>query len=291
METDVAAEILRDRHGGTGPVRVHETWGASVVVEIDDLFLKANGDHSTVAEALVTQRVRAAGVPAPEVIDSGTDARLPGGTWIVMPRLPGVGFDASNATPDQIDRAIADVARNLTILRGTTFPGWGWVGDDGRGTSASWVEWLHQQVTGSAALLGDRLPSDFVVSAHHLIEATAGELSHGSILNGDLGLSHVLVDPLTGAVSGILDWGAAIVGDPLYDVATFSMGGPAGDPIQAVLQPLLVAACGVEPHDPRIALYRAINHLFNAVWSVDNDVSSWTDDLCRAAIDLVRPAQ
>lgn len=67
MDTEVAAEILRERCGVTGPVTVHETWGASVVVEIDGLFLTANGDRSTAAEALVAQRVRAAGVPAPEI--------------------------------------------------------------------------------------------------------------------------------------------------------------------------------------------------------------------------------
>jgi hypothetical protein len=60
----IAAEILRERHGVTGPVTVHETWGASIVVEIDNLLLKANGDRSTVAEALVAQRVRDAGVPS-----------------------------------------------------------------------------------------------------------------------------------------------------------------------------------------------------------------------------------
>ncbi len=287
---EIAAEILRERHRVTGPVTVHETWGASVVIEIDNLFLKANGDRSTIAEALVTQQVRTAGVPAPDVVDSGIDARLPGGSWIVMPRLPGVSFDASNATLDVIDTAIADVARNLKILRGTAMPGWGWVGDDGRGTSPSWPAWLHRQITETATRLGDRLPGDFAASAHHVIDSTALALPHGSILNGDLGLSHILVDP-TGAVTGILDWAAAIIGDPLYDVATFSMGGPAGDRIQDVLQPRLVAASGADPRDPRIGLYRAINHLFNAVWSVENDVTTWTEDLCQAAVELVRPAQ
>ena len=286
-DSEIAAEILRERQGVTGPVTVHETWGASVVVEIDNLFLKANGDRSTVAEALVTQQVRASGVPAPDVIDSGTDARLPGGSWIVMPRLPGVSFDANNATPLVVDTAIADVARNLMILRDTALPGWGWVGDDGRGTSPSWPAWLHRQFTETVTRLGDRLPGELVVSAH---DVTAFDLPHGSILNGDLGLSHILVDS-TGAVTGILDWAAAIIGDPLYDVATFSMGGPAGDPIQDVLQPRLLAASGADPRDPRIDLYRAINHLFNAVWSVENDVTTWTEGLCRAAVELVRPAQ
>jgi aminoglycoside phosphotransferase (APT) family kinase protein len=285
--TDAAAEILRGRHGGTGPVTVHETWGSSIVVEIDGLFLKASGDRSTTAETLVARRVRAVGVPAPEIIDSGTDPRLPGGRFLVMPRMPGVGFDASNATPAQIDRVITDVARYLTILSTATMPGWGWVDDDGHGTSASWPDWLVGQIRESADRLGDRLPLGFLRDARRTIAAVMPNLERGSVLNGDLGLSHVLVDPPTGAVTGLLDWAAAVIGDPLYDVATFSMGGEADDPIHDVLQPRLLAAYGAEPTDPRIGVYRAINHLSNAVWSVENGVTSWTDDLCRAAVDLM----
>ena len=287
MSADVAVEILRARYGGAGPATVHETWGASIVVEVDGLFLKASGDRSTRAEALVAQKARAAGVPAPEVIASGVDARLPGGTWIVMPRMPGTSFDARSATEEQIDRVVADVARCLEMLSGIRMPGWGWVGDDGCGTSPSWGEWLNGQIVESADKLGDRLPGDFLDRATGLIDRVAGQLSHGSLLNGDLGLSHVLVDPPTGAVTGLLDWAAAVIGDPLLDMATFSMGGPAGDPTHAVLQPRLLAACGIEPDDPRIALYRAVNHLSNAVWSIENDVTSWTADLCAAAVDLV----
>lgn len=287
MDTDVAAEILRQRYHLTGPVTVHETWGTSVVVEIDGLFLKASGDRSTTAEALVAQRVRAVGVPAPEIVARGVDPRLPGGTWIVMPRMPGIALDASNATPAQIDRAITDVARYLTILRETTMPGWGWVDDDGHGTSPSWADWLGHEIRHSADRLGDLLPAGFLSSAQDLIDAVVPGLARGSVLNGDLGLSHVLVDPPTGAVTGLLDWAAAVIGDPLYDVATFSMGGEADDPIHGVLQPRLLAAYGADPNDRRIGLYRAVNHLSNAVWSIDNDVRSWTDDLCRAAVALI----
>lgn len=283
----IAAEILRDRYGATGPVTVAETWGASVVIEMDGLFLKANGDHSTTAETLVAQRVRAAGVPAPEIIGSGTDDRLPGGTWIVMRRMPGSGFAPRGAHKEQIPTTVADMARYLALLREATMPGFGWFGEDGRGTSASWPDWLRQQVTERAARLGDRLPADFAAVAHKVIDQVAPDLSQGSILNADLGLSHVLVEP-TGHVVGLLDWAAAVIGDPLFDVATFSMGGPAGDPIQEVLQSQLLAAYGCDPNDPRLPLYRAVNHLSNAVWSIDNDITSWTDDLCRAADDLLR---
>jgi aminoglycoside phosphotransferase (APT) family kinase protein len=282
----IAAEILRERHGATGPVTVHETWGASVVVEADNLLLKANGDFSPVAETLVARRVRAAGVPAPEIVDHGTDARLPGGRWIVMLRMPGVGFAPREATEVQVATTIGDVARHLATLRDVHLPGWGWVGEDGRGEHDSWRAWLHQSFDEAIAQLDDRLPAGFAAVARQAVDSTP-EPQQGSICNGDLGLAHVLVDPVTGHVTGILDWAAAVIGDPLYDVAIFSMGGPAGDPIQDVLQPRLVDAYGADPHDPRIRLYRAINHLNNAGWSIANDITSWTDDLCRAATRLL----
>lgn len=287
---DIATELLRGRHSLDGPAVVHETWGASIVVEIDDLLIKANGDRSTIAEALVADRVRAAGVPAPDMIDSGLDERLPGGRWMIMKKMPGKSWDASSADDDQIASVIDQVADLLIKLRTVTSPGWGWVDDTGHGISDSWKQWLHRQVDDSATTLGDRLPGDFVRDASAAIDRTVPYLPRGSLLNGDLGLSHVLVDDSGHRVTGLLDWAAAIIGDPLYDVATFSMGGPAGDPIQQVLQPRLIAAYAARTGDPvddrRVDLYRMINHLFNACWSVDNDVLSWTDDLCLAVQDL-----
>ncbi|WP_152363926.1 phosphotransferase family protein [Microlunatus speluncae] len=289
MITDIAGEILRKQFGTRGEIKVHETWGASVVVELDGLLLKANGDRSTVAEAVVARRVRAAGVPAPEIVGEGVDDRLPGGRWLVMRRLPGVGFDASSASPARLDAVVGQVAQLLSILANVTAPGWGWVGDDGRGTAPSWRDWLRQQVTESSMTLDTRLSPDFVSMAHKTIDEAIPDRIQGSILNGDLGLSHVLVDPAAGTVTGLLDWAAAIIGDPLFDVATFSMGGPADDPIHAVLQPRLLAASPGEIDLRRVRIYRMINHLFNACWSVENNVPSWTPALCRAAEDLASP--
>lgn len=39
------------------------------------------------------------------------------------------------------------------------------------------------------------------------------------LLHGDLGLDHVLVDPITGRVTGIVDWGDLDRGDPARDLA------------------------------------------------------------------------
>jgi aminoglycoside phosphotransferase (APT) family kinase protein len=145
---------------------------------------------------------------------------------------------------------------------------------------------LRQSVDEAIAQLRDRLPASFTAVVHQANDATP-EPQQGSILHGDLAMSHFLVDPPTGHVTGILDWADAIIGDPLYDVATFSMGGPAGGQIHDVLQPRLIAAYGADPDDPRIRLYRAINYLNGAVWSIANDLTSWTGDLCRAGVRLL----
>jgi aminoglycoside phosphotransferase (APT) family kinase protein len=290
----IAAEILRERHGATGAVTVHETWGASIVVETDNLLLKSNGDRSTVAEELVLRRVREAGVPAPEVIDRGTDSRLPGGRWIVMRRMPGAGFAPREATEVQVATTIGDVAHHLTTVRDVRLPGWGRVGEDGRGASESWPAWLRHFVDEAIAQLHGRVPASVAAAAHRAIDDIPAP-AQGSILHGDLALSHLLVDPRTGQVTGIIDWADAIIGDPLYDVATFSMGGPAGDQIvEEMLQPRMIAAYGAGADDPRIRLYRALSHLDNAAWSIANGITSWTDGLCHAARRLLdetsRPA-
>lgn len=288
MSADTCLQILRDATGADGPGTVHETWGASVVVEIDGLLLKANGDRSTVAEVFLLRRLHEEGLPVPEVVATGTDRRVPGGAWFVMRRMPGTAFDASHADDRQRATAIETMAHWLALLADVRLPGWGWVGDGGCGTSPSWRAWLREQLDHHAVILDDMIPTGALAAGHVAVDAVP-EPPRGSVLNGDLGLSHVLVDA-AGRVVGLLDWAAAVVGDPVFDVATFSMGGPAGDPIHDVLQPPLLAACGVDPADPRVQLYRAINHLANATWSVANEVPSWTAPLCAEATRLLRTA-
>jgi aminoglycoside phosphotransferase (APT) family kinase protein len=39
------------------------------------------------------------------------------------------------------------------------------------------------------------------------------------LVHGDLWAEHVLIDPHTRSVSGIIDWGDAVIGDPVIDLA------------------------------------------------------------------------
>lgn len=59
------------------------------------------------------------------------------------------------------------------------------------------------------------------------------------MLHADLGDREVYVDPATGAVTALVDWGDALIGDPLYDLVRFVGGGAADDPRPAELHPQL----------------------------------------------------
>jgi aminoglycoside phosphotransferase (APT) family kinase protein len=287
---NIAASILRQRFG-SNEIVAHETWGASVVVEMKTatggVFLKANGDRSVRAEARVAGIVRDAGVPAPVVVEQGVDERLPGGRWILMERVPGENWDHQNAAPDSLAETFRGLASNLHRLHAIRLQGYGWIDDDGRGTSKSWTDWVRDEVAKSAGMLDAQLPKGFAELADRIVSEVIGETAP-ALLNADLNLSEIFVDPATGKVTGILDWAAAAIGDPLLDLATFAFGGPAGDPIPPKLQPLLIEAYQPTNADERaIAVYQLLNHLWNGCWSVTNGVDSWIPGLCAEAARLL----
>lgn len=291
----VAADILLSQFGAD-EICVHETWWSNVVVSgrtpSGRVFCKASAEHSVQAEATVARVVRAAGVPAPRVIEVGTHEQLPGGLWLAMAGVAGQPWQPARARDGLIATTIDDMARVLVAAHGEKRTGYGWVDDDGNGGSQRWSDWLVDALHESMMMLSptDLLPGDFEHRAEQALTTLARDDVPGGILNGDLGLSEVFVEPATGRVTGLVDWGSALVGDPLYDVATFVLGGPAGDPLPPKLAPrLLDAYAALDPSirdrpDGLAGLYRMLNHLANACWSIENDVTSWTADLCAEVV-------
>lgn len=293
-EQAAAADILASRFGAT-QMRAHETWWSNVVVSGTTphgrVFCKASAEHSVLAEATVAMRLRTAGVPAPEVLEVGSDDRLPGGRWLAMAGVLGQPWQPTTAPGEQITTAIDDMAGVLVAAHGCRATGYGWVDDDGNGRFDRWTDWLVEALRRSMTLLTPTrlLPAAFESTALQALRSLARDDLPGGILNADLGLSEVFVDPDTGRLTGLVDWGSAVIGDPLYDVATFALGGPAGDPVPPRLAPRLLDAYAAL--DPTVrdrpaglaGLYRMLNHLANACWSIQNDVHTWTAPLCAEA--------
>jgi aminoglycoside phosphotransferase (APT) family kinase protein len=99
------------------------------------------------------------------------------------------------------------------------------------------------------------------------------------LLHNDLGVEHVLVDPATRAVTGIIDWADAALGDPAYDHAK-------------LLRDLGPAAPG--PPDPgtgQRALFLARCSVFEElVYGADTGRRTYLDN-ARAAVERLFPVQ
>lgn len=289
---------------GTRPISVQAqlTWGPTVVVEaaIDaelTVFVKAGADQNVHTEAAVIDHARGAGVPTVEVLGIGTDDRLPGGRWMITRAAPGrnlldVGLRAATTA-----RTMDDLAEYYTRFHRVALPGFGPVAENGRGELDSWSLWQRRTAEEALAVLtrreaGSAVSAEFVSRVRELGGAFARDLDRapGVLLHADLGDGETFVDPATGAVTAIVDWGAALVGDPLYDIARFVGGGPADDPRPALVLPVL-HACYFErnrydrEHAQRMRkFYRFHMCVVEAAWGED---LGWTPSLVAWADQLI----
>lgn len=244
----LVAEAVGSRPAFT---RAPWTWGPTVVVEatIDDdltVFVKASANQNVHTEATVMAQVRAAGVPTVEVLACGTDEQLPGGRWMMTRAATGQTLQDVGRTAPTIGRTLDDLAECYTRLHKVAQPGFGPLTTDGqRGTFDSWSQWQRQTVedTITALTQRDSVSAAFVSRVRQLCGDFAADLDRAPavLLHADLGDREAFVDPGTGAVTAIVDWGGALVGDPLYDLVRFVGGGPADDPRPGQLLPTLHA--------------------------------------------------
>jgi aminoglycoside phosphotransferase (APT) family kinase protein len=256
-------------------VRAEWTWGPTVVVALtfaDGLraYVKAGAEQDVHREAAVIARARAAGVPVPEVLGTGTDLGLPGGRWLLTRAVPGRKLSDQGLESPTTSRTLDELADIYARLHAVSLPGFGPLAADGScGTLASWSQWQRDTMEKALAQLGPSAPADRFRS---LAATFAADLDRapGVLLHADLGDGETYVDPSTGAVTAIVDWGAALVGDPLYDLVRFVGGGPAEDPRPKLLHPRLQARY-LGPNDTAearrmMAFYRFHICVVEAAW-------------------------
>ena len=80
-------------------------------------------------------------------------------------------------------------------------------------------------ILGDARRLADSyaVAAPLAAAAEAAIDAHAAALAAvevGSLCHGDLKATHILVD--ADRLAGVIDWGDAAVGDPLWDIARFA---------------------------------------------------------------------
>ena len=163
-----------------------------------------------------TQAARALGLPAPEVLDLVPDL-APGRAHVAFRYLQGSGLTpVVLAGLDELARRrlCSDVAHLLRQFRSGPLSQW-------PGPEIGWVErwerlaeYVRVEVFPGLDPIGRRVADADLVAA---VRAARG--APGGLLHGDLGSTNLLVDPIDGHLTGVLDWEGAGPGDPAVDLA------------------------------------------------------------------------
>lgn len=294
MGSDPSAlvEVVRETFGALQDVDFPEVWGPRIVLRAQTahgvIFAKAAGDADVRAEQVAIRLADEAGVPVPGILTGAANRRVPGGHWFAMTAVPGIEWVADDHALAEC--TLPDIARCLARLHCVRRAGFGALDHFGNGTVGSWPEWIIQTVRGYLDRLVDShdAPDAFRTMTLRVFERFTPDIQRGSLVHGDLTGCETFVDPSDGRVTGIVDWGGAIIGDPIYEFAKLQAGGPADDPTPRQVLPTILkkyrAETGTDRDDLErvLPLYQAHNALFNADWCRREGVP-WIDGLLDAA--------
>jgi aminoglycoside phosphotransferase (APT) family kinase protein len=240
---DVAG--LVERHLGETPleIRVLPAFEGDVVREVVLLgravVFKAGHDDWIVSEAHACRLAREAGVPAPEILAAVFEGR----PFIIMSLVRGTALSELplGRWPGLLRRA----GELLRVLHEIPLDGFGSFAR-GRPEHGQWADVLRADWLSALDLLDvDREAYERAVD-RHLPNVVEGRLLHGDFVPG-----HIFVEG--DEIAGIIDFGDAMAGDPVWDLARASLSRFSG-----VLAGLLEGYGPVDGLAPRLLLYRML---------------------------------
>jgi aminoglycoside phosphotransferase (APT) family kinase protein len=265
-----------------------EAFATNAVYEIDvddrRFLLKASRNRDALrAEAWACARAVDAGFPAPEIIvDMQQIGSDPAMAAFVMSRVAGEPITMGHAAFRELGAAV----RRLHEIK---LPGFGSLADaawDQRDRFAlqcgSWFAFLTSICNDTRRLAeGCAIASLVADAVETAVNAHADELANatGSLCHGDLKANHIFIE--RGGLTGVIDWGDAVVGDRCWEIARYAHRGDA--------QSLSLLLSGYDPDGSmaddlawRIPLYSVLWLLVDAV--VDHRLGSSVNALLNAAM-------
>lgn len=164
------------------------------------------------------------GLPVPEVLEMG-DAF--GCHYIVTRRHHGTKL--ADLEPSRVADAIEGLSEVLAAIRRVELPGHGfgiWLAAEADAPAASWREYLcsvadrdEERLVGWRGNLAryQRASEAFRLGCTMLEAGSEAFPTARGLVHADLLLNH-LIGP-DGSITAVFDWGNALAGDPLYDIA------------------------------------------------------------------------
>lgn len=175
-------------------------------LRVGDVFLKVDADQARID--VEVEAMALAPVPTPRVL-----WRKP--PVLALAAVPGTALGVLGEPSAAPPAAWAAAGAAVRTLHDAPLPPW-----PGRGKSA---DALAAGLDAECELLvtDGVLPADLVTRNRQVAEAALRPWTPG-FTHGDLQITHVFVDDAE--VTGIIDWSEAGPGDPLYDLATLTLG-------------------------------------------------------------------
>ncbi|OMC41105.1 aminoglycoside phosphotransferase family protein [Mycobacterium sp. IS-1264] len=229
LERAVAGFVTRQLSCQPDRVIRVDSFATNVVYEVDAggrrFVVKASTSHDALAaEAWACARGAEAGCGAPEILALGRLGGKDSMSALAMSRIPGEPIAPGHP-------AIVEVGAALRRLHDTRSPGFGWLAEatwnESGGFSPPHTSWpgFLQNICGEVRRMAgtDSIADTVADEAAAALGAHAGALAAvevGALCHGDLKASHILVD--ADRLSGVIDWGDAVVADPRWDIARFT---------------------------------------------------------------------
>lgn len=184
-----------------------------------DFVLKAGAAGGLFAEAAACERVRAAGVSAPEIV--GVERELLPMPFLLMRRIP--GGPPESAT----DPVFREAGRQLRLTHSLPAQGFGYLTENSVGPYQRWAEFTAEPLSTLEEMVDNQLlGSDVADRLRSCVDKYRDAVAYEGppvLLHGDLHPRHVFTNG--GRLTGIIDWGDVAAGDPRLDLARFTKGG------------------------------------------------------------------
>ena len=225
---DQIDRFLIDRFGPVADLVTLQAGGWSsaygFMADATEWVLRVGHHRHDYEKECVAATWRAPGLPVPEVLEMG-DAL--GCHYIVTRRHHGTKL--ADLEPSRVADAIERLVEVLAAIRRVELPGHGfgiWLAPEVDAPAASWSEYLcsvaHRDevrlVEWRAKLSRHQRGSDAFRVGSSKLEAAADAFPEvRGLVHADLLLNH-LIGP-DGSITAVFDWGNALAGDPLYDIA------------------------------------------------------------------------
>lgn len=173
-------------------------------LRVGDVFLKVDADQSRID--VEVEAMAMVPVPTPEVL-----WRKP--PVLAIAALPGSALGRLGRPSTSSPAAWAATGAAIRKLHDAPLPPWpGQSREKIAAELEAECEWLVESGV---------LPADLVARNREIAEAALRPWTP-AFIHGDLQIAHVFVDG--DEITGIIDWSEAAQGDPLYDLATLTLG-------------------------------------------------------------------